>query len=474
MFTFASGFEAAMLKFPSSSTRSREPTASLLAELAQLAASQQAAIAAGEQPDLSLSAPLEEALAALQLSSSTSAATTPSAALTPSAPSGAFSTGLPHLPTRRQTIGFARFRSRTDALSARDALQGKRVDGGMGGGTLKAEMAKKNLHTKRHPASVSRDEDLASSSWKPRASSGPAGGGGTAGPRGGAGQEKDWDVWFASLPPAVQQQIQIAQSQQQSAPPSRTGPASVPGSNQQGVERERQEREGREGFNGFYDYPTQTPTSPPQSITSPNARPTDSKALLALAEETDELEGWSAVSMGMTMDGLLPGYNRPSTASHVHSNLSTNTGISGSVSGGGGGTGHGGTDARGGTGVAGSVSGTGLTGLERVNPTSPSSSSLPLISSFAPSAHYTASANNLTNPNTAVGSALSPRGTSQSLPQGINMYRPPPSSSNGYYASSNAEFAGSPPASESLDGRGGPNPADQNPPVSHGFPTWME
>jgi len=52
------------------------------------------------------------------------------------------------VPPRKQIIGFAKFRSREEALMARDVLQGKRVDIEKGA-VLKAEMAKKNLHTKR-------------------------------------------------------------------------------------------------------------------------------------------------------------------------------------------------------------------------------------------------------------------------------------------------------------------------------------
>lgn len=49
---------------------------------------------------------------------------------------------------RKQIIGFAKFRSREEALQARDVLHGRRVDIEKGA-LLKAEMAKKNLHTKR-------------------------------------------------------------------------------------------------------------------------------------------------------------------------------------------------------------------------------------------------------------------------------------------------------------------------------------
>lgn len=54
----------------------------------------------------------------------------------------------PMPPPRKQIIGFAKFRSRQEALEARDVLQGRRVDVEKGA-VLKAEMAKKNLHTKR-------------------------------------------------------------------------------------------------------------------------------------------------------------------------------------------------------------------------------------------------------------------------------------------------------------------------------------
>lgn len=50
--------------------------------------------------------------------------------------------------------------------------------------------------------------------------------------------------------------------------------------------------------------PSNASTSPPLSVTSPNTRPGDSKALLALAEEADEMEGWSVGgAVGMGFDG---------------------------------------------------------------------------------------------------------------------------------------------------------------------------
>ncbi|KAI9140674.1 hypothetical protein BKA69DRAFT_1078152 [Paraphysoderma sedebokerense] len=49
---------------------------------------------------------------------------------------------------KKQIIGFAKFRTRLQALEARDILSGRKVDAEKGC-VLKAEMAKKNLHTKR-------------------------------------------------------------------------------------------------------------------------------------------------------------------------------------------------------------------------------------------------------------------------------------------------------------------------------------
>ncbi|KAH8920462.1 hypothetical protein BT69DRAFT_1222805 [Atractiella rhizophila] len=50
--------------------------------------------------------------------------------------------------TRKQIIGFAKFRTKAEAIIARDMLAARRVDAEKGS-VLKAEMAKKNLHTKR-------------------------------------------------------------------------------------------------------------------------------------------------------------------------------------------------------------------------------------------------------------------------------------------------------------------------------------
>ncbi|KAI8145952.1 hypothetical protein BJV82DRAFT_510902 [Fennellomyces sp. T-0311] len=57
-------------------------------------------------------------------------------------------TGTAATAGKKQMIGFARFRTRLEALEAVEVLNGKRVDQERGT-LLKAEMAKKNLHIKR-------------------------------------------------------------------------------------------------------------------------------------------------------------------------------------------------------------------------------------------------------------------------------------------------------------------------------------
>ncbi|KAF9317229.1 hypothetical protein BG003_001045 [Podila horticola] len=60
----------------------------------------------------------------------------------------ALTLGVNGVNPRKQIIGFAKFRSHQEALQARDVLSGRRVDAEKGS-LLKAEMAKKNLHTRR-------------------------------------------------------------------------------------------------------------------------------------------------------------------------------------------------------------------------------------------------------------------------------------------------------------------------------------
>lgn len=326
LFTFAPGFEAATLKFPSGSQR-REPAAALLAELTQLAAQQQAAAAAalasGEQPDYPLQTPLEEAIAALQLSGSTSSSTTPSAAMsmTPSAPSGPmFGNMLPQLPNRRQTIGFARFKTRQDAITARELLQGRKIDA-LTGATLKAEMAKKNLHTKK----ATSGEELVSLLLKSGRLAGYVGNAGATvpsqtGPLGPAMIPIGGIPGVIPPPPAAPS---LARDVWDSWPnpqallsPTASGLGGQTGDRSIGPEQSYPYRSGQYPAS---TQPTQSvpqqsatqtatsSTSPSASVQSPNARPSDSKALLALAEEADELEGWSvggSVGISMAMEGF--------------------------------------------------------------------------------------------------------------------------------------------------------------------------
>ncbi|WWC90262.1 uncharacterized protein L201_005195 [Kwoniella dendrophila CBS 6074] len=336
IFTFAPGFEAATLKFPSGSSGRKEPTAALLAELTQLAAAQAQAQAAGESFDFPLTQPaLEEAMASLTMAAttSTSSSTTPSAAmsLTPSAPSGPI-LGNPALPTRRQTIGFARFKTRADALAARESLQGKKIDA-LTGATLKAEMAKKNLHTKR----TTSGEDLVGLLLRSgRLANIVSASGSQIGPGSNISQNTSgnlpqisntqpptasareaWDSWPN---PTASERERSSTDDSISMPPP---PHPHPTQTQNIVINHHQGYLSTDSVNSMpppqqqaflppttnnYNIPSSQSnpsTSPPLSVKSPSQRQTDSKALLALAEEADELEGWSvngAVGIGM-MDG---------------------------------------------------------------------------------------------------------------------------------------------------------------------------
>ncbi|KAI9483153.1 MAG: hypothetical protein EXX96DRAFT_557066 [Benjaminiella poitrasii] len=64
---------------------------------------------------------------------------------------------------KKQMIGFARFRTRLEAVEAIDVLSGKKIDQEKGT-VLKAEMAKKNLHIKRGSATQTTSSSSSSSS----------------------------------------------------------------------------------------------------------------------------------------------------------------------------------------------------------------------------------------------------------------------------------------------------------------------
>lgn len=133
MFVFSKGFEAASLKVPvgTSTSREREYTAGV-------GASTTSVEAGGPYEDTFGHPPLDGPASSIPHSfSATSLSTTRDLAGSPLSSS-----------SRKQIIGFAKFRTRAQALEARDVLTGRRVDADKGN-VLKAEMAKKNLHTKR-------------------------------------------------------------------------------------------------------------------------------------------------------------------------------------------------------------------------------------------------------------------------------------------------------------------------------------
>lgn len=328
IFTFTPGFEAATLKFPSGANRGREPAAALLAELQQLAANQVA-----EHGEHGIPPPLEEALAALQLSTASSSSTTPSAAIsmTPSAPTGPVLANQPYgsQSTRRQTIGFARFKTRADALAAREHLQGRKIDS-LTGATLKAEMAKKNLHTKR----TTSGEELVGLLLRSGRLAGLMSGNGGAG---GGINNNMVGVPGGMPPPMSGVQPNLQSSAYNQAPPpnlassqsAREAWDSWPHSAQfqQPSDDRGPAPSNAYGYNGpaaqqqpATSAPSTASTSPPLSVTSPNTRPSDSKALLALAEEADEMEGWSVGgAVGMGFDGFNP--RRGNTQSQPINNL---------------------------------------------------------------------------------------------------------------------------------------------------------
>lgn len=162
MFVFSVGFEAATLKIPASTVAARERDREL-ATAAALSAAVGASSGLKQVPivpsglvgpsGLGLSSQVafqdpfggmldggayEDAFGNLPLDGPGSALAQALGRDAAGSPAG----------TRKQIIGFAKFRTRAQALDARDILSGKKVDAEKGC-ILKAEMAKKNLHTKR-------------------------------------------------------------------------------------------------------------------------------------------------------------------------------------------------------------------------------------------------------------------------------------------------------------------------------------
>lgn len=163
MFVFSHGFEAATLKIPASTVAARERDRELATAAAVSAAVGNAGLKQQQGPPSATlpsqtgaqsqtayldqyggmldGAAYEDAFGNLPLEGPGSLAQ----AL--GGQPGRDTAGSP-AGTRKQIIGFAKFRTRSQALDARDMLSGKRVDAEKGC-ILKAEMAKKNLHTKR-------------------------------------------------------------------------------------------------------------------------------------------------------------------------------------------------------------------------------------------------------------------------------------------------------------------------------------
>ncbi|GAA5827230.1 hypothetical protein JCM11251_001181 [Rhodosporidiobolus azoricus] len=164
LFTFAEGFEAATLKIPL-----RESTPAPAGDSAAIHGGSSEAGGDGverEQPLAAASAipphfSAAAAVAAVRETAGSPLGGSSNGASTPLSASGGNGGATP----RKQIIGFARFKTRQQAVEAKDWLTGRKIEvsssssvvgagggekgAGQGGPTMKAEMAKKNLHTKK-------------------------------------------------------------------------------------------------------------------------------------------------------------------------------------------------------------------------------------------------------------------------------------------------------------------------------------
>lgn len=176
MFLFARGFEAATLKIPASTAAARERDAAAAAAVSAIAATLPAFAAPPPPPALDpnhgygIAAQQAGGSSYDHLNNSLYEETFLAAAANPVSGSGgahiesahrvssalaaaaltatASNVNLASTTNRKQIIGFAKFRSRDDAMEARDILSGRKIDPEKGC-VLKAEMAKKNLHVKK-------------------------------------------------------------------------------------------------------------------------------------------------------------------------------------------------------------------------------------------------------------------------------------------------------------------------------------
>ncbi|KAF8341505.1 uncharacterized protein EI90DRAFT_3143759 [Cantharellus anzutake] len=158
MFTFSHGFEAATLKIPNKESTSYGAGSNLASSSS---AANAAGISVGASDPYNLVTVNSGGVVLDSRDGTTTTASTSGAANSwtddtlftrnDNASSNATMQPPPApgpAPPRKQIIGFAKFATRADAIAARDTLQSKRVDVEKGA-VLKAEMAKKNLHTKR-------------------------------------------------------------------------------------------------------------------------------------------------------------------------------------------------------------------------------------------------------------------------------------------------------------------------------------
>lgn len=176
MFLFARGFEAATLKIPASTAAARERDAAAAAAVSAIAATLPAYSVPPPPPALdpnhgygltpggSSYDHLNNSLYEETFLAAASGTVGPhghvesaqrvSSALAAAALTATASTAsLANTTNKKQIIGFAKFRCRDDAMTARDVLSGRKIDPEKGC-VLKAEMAKKNLHVKKSGSDV--------------------------------------------------------------------------------------------------------------------------------------------------------------------------------------------------------------------------------------------------------------------------------------------------------------------------------
>lgn len=179
MFTFCKDFEAATLKLPhfspNANTAQSNPNMPSAASVAQAALSMLSNSSNGNPPDPSfyLNNPYLDPSVLdnyQDQGNSNSHGLAPNVNSTPNFNSN-------NVSARKQIIGFAKFKTKQAAMEARDALQGRKVDVERAS-VLKAEMAKKNLHTRR---GVGGDENVGNGNGGMGVVSGSVGGPSTLG-----------------------------------------------------------------------------------------------------------------------------------------------------------------------------------------------------------------------------------------------------------------------------------------------------